>query len=293
MSKHIIKKISTAILLVVISFVNNSSFLFAEEDAATIVGIKKSRTTEILDNFKEKEKVLLFDNIPFSSADEIGLFNAERKMNSLSEVLKRVSSSKDQYKEQKQVVTREKFTLKRMIADLDASIAETEASITETEELIATKNREIAKYSAHIDELNTKITENKAAILRYLTYVYNKGDLIYDESQNIDVLRSIILNDGDIGEIFNDIHYKSILQMAGQNFIEIHRGLVKEYYYNKESLKKEKIATTKLRSALIAKNRDISEQKAYKEELLEVTKGQEALFNQYIASKQETEQKIE
>ena len=214
-------------------------------------------------------------------------------MNSLNEILKRIASSKEQYKEQKQAVTREKFTLKRMIAELDASIAETEKSISDTEKAIAEKNREIAKYALHIEELNAKIAENKTAILRYLTYIYMKGDLVYDETQNIDVLRSIILNDGNLGDIFNDIHYKSVLEMAGQNFIEIHRGLVKEYYYNKESLKKEKILGIRLKGALIIKNRDISAQKEYKEKILEITKGQEALFNKYIASKQESESGIQ
>lgn len=186
--------------------------------------------------------------------------------------MKRINSSKEQYKDQKRVVTREKFTLKRIIADLDTSISETEKSIADTEELIAEKNREIAKYVLHIDELNMKIEENKASILRYLTYIYTKGDLVYDGAQNIDVLRSIILNDGDIGEIFNDIHYKSVLEMAGQNFIEVHRSLVKEYYYNKESLKKGKITNVRLKTELLAKNRDISAQKLYKEQILEVTK---------------------
>lgn len=193
-------------------------------------------------------------------------------MNSLNDILKRIGDSKQQYKEQKRVVTREKFTLKKMIADLDASIAETEKSIADTEELIAEKNRDIAKYSLHIEELNTKIQENKISILRYLTYIYTKGDLVYDGTQNIDVLRSIILNDGDLGEIFNDIHYKTVLEMAGQNFIEVHRNLVKEYYYNKESLKKDKIANIRLRNELMVRNRDISAQRQYKEQILEVTK---------------------
>ena len=274
MQKQKIQKFLTLIFIPFFAISQYIPFLVsaAESDPTTIVGIKKSRTTKILDNFKEKQDVLLFQNVPFSSDDELGLFNAERKMNSLNDILKRIDASKEQYKEQKRMVTREKFTLKKMIADLDASIAETEKSITDTEELIAEKNREIAKYAMHIDELNAKIEENKASILRYLTYIYTKGDLVYDETQNIDVIRSIILNDGNLGEIFNDIHYKSILETAGQNFIEEHRNLVKEYYYNKESLKKEKLASVRLRGELVAKNKDIAAQKQYKEQVLEITK---------------------
>lgn len=270
------------------------SFVYAApNDPTTIVGIKKSRTSKILDNFKNQEKVLLFENIPFSSDDELGIFNAEKKMNSLSDVLKRIESSKDQYKEQKRIVTREKITLKRTIAELDTSISETEQSIKDTEDRISEKNREIAQYSVHIEELQQKIIDNKEIILEYLTYIYTKGDLIYSQTQDIDVMKSIILNDGDISDILNDIHYKSLLETAGQNFIEQHRSLVKEYYYNKESLKKEKIEYLRLKNELITKNRDLLGQKEYKEQLLEVTKWQEALFNQYIATKQQSEENIQ
>jgi|GEM_PF-3714657 len=151
------------------------AFVYAAgSDPTTIVGIKKSRTSKILDTFKDQEKVLLFENVPFSSDDELGIFNAERKMNSLSDILKRIQSSKQQYKEQKQIVTREKITLKRTISELDTSIGETEQSIKDTEDRISEKNREIAQYTQHIEELQQKIAVNKEAILRYLTYIYSK-----------------------------------------------------------------------------------------------------------------------
>jgi len=107
------------------------------------------------------------------------------------------------------------------------------------------------------------------------------------------VIRSIILNDGDLSEIMNDIHYKSVLQIAGQNFIERHRSLVKEYYYNKEALKREKMEFVRLKRELTAKNNELVAQKDYKTELLEVTRGQEALFNQYIAEKQKSEESLQ
>lgn len=151
------------------------AFVYAtQSDPTTIVGIKKSRTSRILDTFKDQEKVLLFENVPFSSDDELGIFNAERKMNSLSDILKRLQSSKEQYKEQKRIVTREKITLKRTISELDASITETEQSIKDTESRISEKNREIAQYTQHIEELQQKIAINKEAILKYLTYIYSK-----------------------------------------------------------------------------------------------------------------------
>jgi len=176
MQKHNIQTIFTAFILSVFCVhIYAPAFVYAaESDPTTIVGIKKSRTSKILDTFKNQEKVLLFENVPFSSDDELGIFNAERKMNSLSDILKRLQSSKEQYKEQKRIVTREKITLKRTISELDSSISETEQSIKDTENRISEKNREIAQYAQHIEELQQKITVNKEAILRYLTYIYSK-----------------------------------------------------------------------------------------------------------------------
>jgi hypothetical protein len=52
----------------------------------------------------------------------------------------------------------------------------------------------------------------------------------------------------------------------------LHRDLVKEYYFNKQEMKKEKIEALRLKSDLKTKNEDLIAQKAYKEDLLKITK---------------------
>gem|GEM_PF-2315681 len=72
--------------------------------------------------------------------------------------------------------------------------------------------------------------------------------------------------------MLNDIHFKSLIEVSGQNLIEVHRDLVREHYYNKESLKKEKLELIRLKDELTSKNEDLISQKDYKKELLETTK---------------------
>lgn len=110
--------------------------------------------------------------------------------------------------------------------------------------------------------------------------------MVYGEDNELDIVRSIILNDGNLSDIINDIHFKSIIEVTGQNFIEIHRGLIREYYYTKEMLKKEKIDNLKFKLELERKMQELETEKKYKQQLLEETKNQEALFNQYIMSRQ-------
>lgn len=255
-------------------------------DSSSFLGMKKSRSAKILDNFKDREKELIFETVPFTSEDESILFDKESKMSSLNDIMARLENAKEQYKDQKREVTKQKLTLKSYIAEIDANVAETEKAIEEARQQISINNENIAKLMQDILDLEEKISSNKASLLEYLTYIYSKGDMVYGDNNELDVIRSIVLNDGNLSDIINDIQYKSILEVAGQNFVEVHRGLVREYYYNKESLKKEKADNIKLKMTLEQKIKDLDEEKAYKEELLQETKNQETLFNQYISIRQ-------
>lgn len=54
-------------------------------------------------------------------------------------------------------------------------------------------------------DLETKISANKASPLEYLSYIYSKGDMVYGEDNELDVVRSIILNDGNLSDILSMI----------------------------------------------------------------------------------------
>jgi peptidoglycan hydrolase CwlO-like protein len=255
-------------------------------DSTSFLGIKKSRSAQILDNFKDKEKELIFETVPFTSEDESILFDKESKMGSITDIAARLENSKEQYKEQKREVTKQKLTLKSYIAEIDGNIADSEKAIEETRQEISINNEKISEFMENILSLETKISSNKSSLLEYLTYIYSKGDMVYGEDNELDIVRSIILNDGNLSDIINDIHFKSVIEVAGQNFIEIHRNLVREYYYNKEMLKKEKSNNIRLKVAFEQKIKELDSEKINKQQLLEETKNQEALFNQYISARQ-------
>lgn len=257
-------------------------------DSTSFLWIKKSRTAKILDNFKDYQQELLFENVPISSEDESLIFDSESKLRSLQDIMNRIETRKDQLKERKRNITKKKFDLKTAIADLDKSISETEDSIRVIESDIVDKNKNISELTWKIYDAKTKIAESKETILKYLTYIYSKGDWMYDWNDNdIDVIRSIVLNDWNLWDLLNDIHFKTLVEISWQNLVDLHRQLEKEYYYSKEEFKKEKLEALKLKSELNAKNNELESQKTYKEDLLNVTKWQEALYNKLILSKQE------
>ncbi|MDQ1344351.1 MAG: Peptidase protein [Patescibacteria group bacterium] len=263
-----------------------------EADSMSFVGIRKSRTAKILDNFKDKQEELLFDNTPFMLGEESGLFDSQARVQTLEKVLARLENAKSQYQERKIALQSEKVTLRNMLKRLDASIETSMGMIRDTEINIVKGNRNISELQTKISDLKKKIEANRKVILEYLTYVYSRGDLVYAEDQDVDLLKSMILNDGNFSDILNDIHYKSLLETAGQNFIEIRRDLVRQYYLDTEELQKEKIANLRYKTALRDRRKELESQRAYKEQLLRITQGKEALFNRYIMEKTAREKEL-
>lgn len=264
-----------------------------EADSMSFVGIRKSQTAKILDNFKDKQDELLFDNTPFMLGEESGLFDAQARVETLEKVSKRLENAKSQYQDRKQDLQVQKVTLRNTLKRLDESIETSMGMIRDTEISIVKGNRNIADLQTKTEDLKAKIEANRKTILEYLTYVYSRGDLVYADNQDVDILKSMILNDGDFSDILTDIHYKSLLESAGQNFIEIRRDLIKQYYLDTEALKKEKIENLRYKNALRDRRKELQTQYDYKEQLLRITQGQEALFNRYIMEKTAREKEIE
>lgn len=254
-------------------------------DDSNFLWIAKSRTAKILDDFNKRQQVLLFENVPISSQDEQMIFDSDSELKELEDNLKRVESRKDTLKDRKRNVTKQKYDLKQALVDLDTAIAQTEQDIINKQKDIANKNKEILEINLKIWDINEKISVNKKTILNYLKYIYSKWEWMYSEDNNIDVIKSMVINEWDIWEMLNDIHYKTLLELSGQNLVKQHRELAKEYYFNKEAVKKAKQEEIKLKDELGIKKDELNEQKVYKEQLLEETKWQEALYNKFIIQK--------
>lgn len=113
----------------------------------------------------------------------------------------RIEDAKNSLKEQKLEVTTRKFTLTTMLADLDTNIATNEQGVADAEERIRDKNKTIADTIRNIAQLQDRIDANKEVILGYLSYLYSKGDMVYDGENQVDVIRTLVLSDGNLSDI--------------------------------------------------------------------------------------------
>ena len=241
-------------------------------DTTSFVGIKKSKTTKILDSFKESQKEILFNTSPFTEEEERGMFESEGKIKNLEEIIARIQESKDSLKDQKREVTTRKYSLQSMIEELNQNITDKTKQIADSEESINAKNREIADLLREMVQLQDRIDTNKEAILSYLSYIYSKGDLMYDDEDSIDLIRALVFTDGNVSDVLANYHFMTLIEVTGQNFLEERRTLLSKYYVQTQQIKQEKTNVISLKNELKEQEKELQEQKVFKEDLLEKTK---------------------
>ncbi len=242
------------------------------DDTTSFVGIKKFRTAQILDTFKESQETLLFKNSPFTMEEEQGLFENSGKIKNLEEMIQRIQDSKDSLKEQKKEVTSKKYTLQTMLAELDGNIESVTGKISQSEESIRAKNREIADLLREMVSLQNRIDANKETIMNYLSYIYTKGDVVYSDEASIDLIRTLVFTDGNVSDVLADYHFLSIIEVTGQNFLEERRTLLGEYYVQTQAVKQQKANVIVLKKRLSEQKTQLEDQKAYKQEILDRTR---------------------
>jgi len=83
-----------------------------------------------------------------------------------------------------------------------------------------------------------------------------------------------------------------MIQITGQNLIEKHRDYIGNLYIEKISLEKNESQLRKLRKSLVIEKGILDDKRSSKERLLDITKGKEELYQQYISEQLSIEKNI-
>ena len=247
----------------------------------------------MIDSFKTRQEKILFESLPFTATGANEVLEYEYRINGLEGLKKRLAETTEFYTEKKQETTSQRLTLEAAIAALDKSIAETEKNISDTREKVMAKQQKIQTLELASLELKKKIASHRQIILDYLANMYSEGNLIFDESGSVDIMKALLLTNEDTDYYLRDITYKAIVSQLGQQFIDEYRSLVREYYTTSVRTQEEKGTLEQLQSYLEKQNATYNAQKQEREHLLEITKGQEALYQQHIESQRQAQAQVE
>lgn len=272
--------------------IRSSLILFALTPVL-VLGIDPTTSGRIIDAFKREEYAMLFETLPFDQDGSVEVYEKEYILHGLEWLKKRLESVTKTYQAKKQSTSVKKQSLEEAISLIESNILETATDIETTERSMKEKNTRIDEYQDLSITLALRIQKNRTTILSYLANIYAEWMFMYDENNNIDIFQSLILSDADTDTVGRDIVYKSLVSILGQKFIEDYRSLIKEYNTIQSRIRDEVSLLQIDADKLERQKSTLISQRDYKTLLLDATKWQEALYEQYIADQMKTQDQIE
>lgn len=280
------KKIISVILLNILLFSNT---VFALESGVT----KKDKNQLILENFQKQEIKNIFDNTDFfDGTTNVSLINSSKKVDIYSTLKSKAEEKRLYLEKQNEQLIERVSSLENSIASIDRDIQDKITEVNLTNIKIMQIRNDIEVWKKTIELLKRKINSNREVLLEYVTHIYKKWNLTFNESNDIDNIKWIILNWEDIWEILNDLNFKSMLELTWQKLIEKHRQYVGTMYVKKMELELNQKNLVSLRNHLIIGKKVLDEKKEFKQRILEMTKWKEELYKKYIKDKIEIERKM-
>lgn len=254
---------------------------------------KKSSTSgKVLDNFKKREKALLFDNEIIFSGSSLNLLNTWKKMDIFSRIKEKISENRIQAETENEILVKRINSLSGAIGDLDSDINDTEDTIRKTTIGIITTTNEITATEEEIEKIRIKVETNKKIILDYLVYLYKSGNMVYDEGK-LDSLRTVLLSgDGNLSDVLSDYYFKSIIEVTGQELIAKHRTFIKDLFFKKQELETKKEELADLRNEQLIQKNSLIQKKVLRQKILDITKGNSEKYAEYIKEKLESEKSV-
>ncbi len=239
----------------------------------------------ILDNFKEKQYDLLFESNLWDFSSEFSdIFDISKKVSIYSKKWDENQEERHELEEKNEELLDKITSLELSVKQLDIDIKIALLKVDKINKKIITTKREKEINEKTIADLNKKVSENMETLLEYMVYIYKKTNTAYEKNQ-IDNLKSILLNGEDISDMINDLYFKWLIQITWKKLVDNHRKYVSQLYLKKVELEKQEENLKKLRKMWIIEKKVLSDKKDFKERLLEVSKWQQKLYEDYVKDK--------
>jgi len=246
----------------------------------------------ILDNFKKKQYDLLFESSLWDFSSEYSeIFDISKKVDIYKKIWDDAEEKRHEVEWKNTILLNKITSLEESIVEIDIDIENTLLTVKKiNNDVIKTKND--IEWNKKIINLKKKlISENRAILLEYLIYIYKKWNTVYS-NQEIDNLKSILLNEEKISDIINDLYFKWIIQVAWKKLIDNHKKYIAELYLKKVQLEKQEVKLKQLRKMWIIEKKVLEDKKAFKERILNVSKWQQSYYEKYVYDKLEIEKKL-
>ncbi|MCP4522748.1 MAG: peptidoglycan DD-metalloendopeptidase family protein [Candidatus Gracilibacteria bacterium] len=267
------------------------SFLFVCLYSAQ-AALSGEQTGKILDRFKGRQQELLFET-PLGNFDseDLKIFDLSKKANIYGNIGTKLSGERGTIEDKHVHELGKILTLKDSLDMLNKDIEEAEVMVDKINGNVIEIKRNIENNKKVLEFTRKKIKENREILLEYMTYLYQKGNNVYSQTE-FDNFKTILLNNGNISDVIDDLYYKGVIQLTGKRLVDHHKGLMMTLYSKKLELEKDEKTLKKYRKLAIIDQKVLNDKKAFQERLLTVSEGKQQLYEKFIKNKLDVEKKV-
>lgn len=279
-------KIIFTFFLTLFYFISSLQIVLADD-----LSYSKNIRALIMEKFKHEQYKNIFEKNNIVLNENLNFFETQSKINVYENIREVNTEKKEELTIQKNVLEDRVLNLEETIQNLDADIFNTQKEILDLSRKIVSTNEKIEITKNDIEIINKEIYENKKILLEYIAHIYKKQNLI-SWSDEVDSLKTVLLNTDSLSEVLSDIHYSTVLESAGQMLVEKHRKLVKELFVKKLNLESDYLELKKVKKQELLKRKLQIEKKEFRQKILDFTKWKQELFEEFIKDKLELDRKL-
>jgi len=238
-----------------------------------------------MDRFKQIQYENIYLKNPFFN-ETLTFYSTQRKVLLFEDLRKKHLSEKAMLAKNYTAITSRAENLETIIAKLRVDMEDLQAGIVRTNKEIITLGKEIKTLKWDISSKNREIYETRQILLEYLAHIYKKQNAISSiDSQEIDLIRTFLLSNGSIGDIMSELHFSSILEIAGQKILDQYREMVKELYLEQYELETKNKLVKEKRDTELKRKKRLAEKRQLRDQMLLLTQSKASEFETYIEEK--------
>lgn len=177
----------------------------------------------------------------------------------------------------------ERQSLERDVAVLDGQINKAQLAVRQRNLIISQIASEIEDREGAVKALDEKMSRERASLSQLIRKTNEIDDLSFAE---------LILGNDDLSTIFSDLDSFEVVKSSLSNsfdFIEQTKDAIEN---QKKTLSEKQQEEQELRQLQVLEQRKVESRKGEKSEILRVTKGEEAVYQQIIQEKKKTAAEI-
>jgi len=209
-----------------------------------------------------------------SLADDVNRRNAE---------IQAIQREIEQYQQQIDAIQPTKQTLQSEVVNLNAKINKLNLEIKSLGISITNTNAEVQTTQEKITEAEIKINKNLTILGQYLRILYQNDQ---------ETLTVILLKNSTLADFFNDLNSVKITQDELRIAIDEVQALKASLEEISDELEDKRIELEHQKGLEEINKRSVDQNKAQKDKLLKITKGEESKYQSLVVSSQTKIQKI-